>query len=271
MKLLLKLALTLCLVLAVSGQEQLSPSCPIVDKAKCTVMAYVNSFFKMIIYRCPSNNKCSNSKICCMDNCRAKLRMDTPAVTSTTVSALKSGTCPTPQGFGACVELCENDLSCNGTQKCCSNGCGHWCQEPVNYSSKPGVCPSSDGNSIGLCVEECRNDQSCSGDKKCCSNGCGHSCQTPVTIKPGDCPVSVGFGTCDEKCTNDLSCSGNQKCCSNGCGRSCQAPLVKKPGNCPKPPEIGIFLQGCSNDQSCGGRQKCCSNGCGQTCQDPVA
>jgi len=49
----------------------------------------------------------------------------------------KPGTCPEVPAdmFGICGELCTDDDSCEGSQKCCSNNCGHVCQEPV-----PGKC-----------------------------------------------------------------------------------------------------------------------------------
>ena len=33
--------------------------------------------------------------------------------------------------IGICVEMCSDDSSCDGNKKCCSNGCGHTCMEPV--------------------------------------------------------------------------------------------------------------------------------------------
>jgi hypothetical protein len=33
--------------------------------------------------------------------------------------------------MGACVEDCMNDMDCEGKQKCCSNGCGHMCVNPM--------------------------------------------------------------------------------------------------------------------------------------------
>ena len=45
----------------------------------------------------------------------------------------KPGECPVlpPDAIGHCGELCFSDNSCPGTQKCCSNGCGHVCTGPV--------------------------------------------------------------------------------------------------------------------------------------------
>ena len=40
--------------------------------------------------------------------------------------------CPHTDGaFGTCVEECSNDMDCQGQWKCCSNGCGHTCVDPV--------------------------------------------------------------------------------------------------------------------------------------------
>ncbi|XP_033097888.1 low-density lipoprotein receptor-related protein 4-like [Anneissia japonica] len=43
----------------------------------------------------------------------------------------KEGDCPTPKGFGICVDMCTSDYSCTGSLKCCSNGCGHVCMEAL--------------------------------------------------------------------------------------------------------------------------------------------
>ena len=32
--------------------------------------------------------------------------------------------------FGACVVTCGADEGCDGSKKCCSNGCGSWCVKP---------------------------------------------------------------------------------------------------------------------------------------------
>lgn len=35
--------------------------------------------------------------------------------------ASKPGKCPTPTGAGICLQGCENDFSCEGSQKCVSD------------------------------------------------------------------------------------------------------------------------------------------------------
>jgi len=55
----------------------------------------------------------------------------TPQSSNPVDSTTKSGLCPTPQGYGICVEMCNSDAVCPGEMKCCSNGCGLTCQAPV--------------------------------------------------------------------------------------------------------------------------------------------
>nr|XP_022286474.1 uncharacterized protein LOC111099477 [Crassostrea virginica] len=45
----------------------------------------------------------------------------------------KEGMCSVParNSSATCVETCQMDSNCTGTQKCCFNGCGHTCQEAV--------------------------------------------------------------------------------------------------------------------------------------------
>ena len=58
----------------------------------------------------------------------------TPVLNGTIVvviSESKEGMCPVPakNSSATCVETCQMDSNCTGTQKCCFNGCGHTCQE----------------------------------------------------------------------------------------------------------------------------------------------
>ncbi|KAL3869866.1 hypothetical protein ACJMK2_042493 [Sinanodonta woodiana] len=85
----------------------------------------------------------------------------------------KPGTCPKPPLRGVCVDLCSSDEGCPGSQRCCSNGCGHTCQTPSVTS--PRICPGPSG--VGICVEECSSDADCPAGQMCCSNGCSHTYQ----------------------------------------------------------------------------------------------
>ncbi|KAM3585190.1 uncharacterized protein V6R79_010009 [Siganus canaliculatus] len=58
------------------------------------------------------------------------------------VLAVKQGSCPPPDGASgfaaACVESCDHDRECSTQKKCCSNGCGHTCQNPKDlYKGVP--------------------------------------------------------------------------------------------------------------------------------------
>ena len=46
----------------------------------------------------------------------------------------KPGQCPVVEsgGFGICVQECDDDSGCSGDQKCCSNGCGRTCMDPIS-------------------------------------------------------------------------------------------------------------------------------------------
>ena len=44
----------------------------------------------------------------------------------------KDGRCPAPgDGAGICVQECDHDDMCPGERKCCSNGCGTTCMDPL--------------------------------------------------------------------------------------------------------------------------------------------
>nr|XP_006818160.1 PREDICTED: EF-hand calcium-binding domain-containing protein 14-like isoform X2 [Saccoglossus kowalevskii] len=51
----------------------------------------------------------------------------------------KPGTCPVvaSEVIGTCSEMCTSDASCPGILKCCSNGCGHGCTNPILNAGQP--------------------------------------------------------------------------------------------------------------------------------------
>ncbi|XP_033634885.1 uncharacterized protein LOC117296122 isoform X1 [Asterias rubens] len=245
----------------------------------------------------------------------------------------KLGECPIvePSSFGICVQECDNDNGCSGEKKCCSNGCGNTCMDPLlpevlpePVTPKLGECPIVEPSSFGICVQECDNDNGCSGEKKCCSNGCGNTCMDPLmpevdpvgpeiggpepvgpepvgpepvgpepvgpepvgpepvvplpvdpqgsAPKPGVCPM-VDFatvGVCSQECDDDSGCEGDKKCCTNGCGNTCMPaydPLANNFSECPLVTDMGTCMEECSVDTDCGSEsQVCCFNGCGHTC-----
>ncbi len=86
---------------------------------------------------------------------RRSITTTTKKLITKTTRTTKPGSCPTPKGFGICVEMCTNDNSCAGAMKCvrnlikinkpylfienslfkCSNGCGHTCQMPITITT----------------------------------------------------------------------------------------------------------------------------------------
>lgn len=54
----------------------------------------------------------------------------------------KPGKCPvsdTPKWEAACVQACNSDSQCDGTQRCCHHGCGSTCSEPLDLLTLPGL------------------------------------------------------------------------------------------------------------------------------------
>ncbi|XP_022787386.1 uncharacterized protein LOC111327458 [Stylophora pistillata] len=87
-------------------------------------------------------------------------------IQATLLSAVKDGLCPRAPPYGPCVTTCGADEDCDGSKKCCSNGCGSWCLEPMcppgqqhvdcsaqlcNYAG----CPDKPQESLRCVVESC--------------------------------------------------------------------------------------------------------------------
>ncbi|CAH1796541.1 unnamed protein product [Owenia fusiformis] len=105
--------------------------------------------------RCQSDSECRGSKMCCSNGCGYAC-MD-PALQDPTDEDIEpdfeilmepfdidateeevpveSASCPTlpPGTIGTCEVRCQSDGECQGSKKCCSNGCGYVCTDPVLY------------------------------------------------------------------------------------------------------------------------------------------
>ncbi|KAK7865259.1 hypothetical protein R5R35_012378 [Gryllus longicercus] len=92
----------------------------------------------LCIERCMRDSNCPRDLKCCSNGCGHTCetpvtniaREATLAVENTEFQ--KPGRCPSrrPGHSGQCVERCSGDDGCPGNTKCCSNGCGHTCQDP---------------------------------------------------------------------------------------------------------------------------------------------
>ncbi|KAI0222388.1 Papilin [Lamellibrachia satsuma] len=104
---------------------------------------------------------------------------------------VKPGLCPENEqmGMGICAEMCAYDMSCPGAKKCCSNGCGHVCTDPVtvpppmnttttaapaNVTSKPQLCPdgSSARNCTGVCERASCEETTTTSASRCIADPC---------------------------------------------------------------------------------------------------
>jgi len=101
----------------------------------------------------------------------------------------KRGLCPRvpviqcPVMTGNPGNICENDGSCPGDQKCCPTACsGKHCTQPV----KRGACPDDSGiyncpMMTAIPPNLCENDFNCPENQKCCFVPCsGKQCTKPA-------------------------------------------------------------------------------------------
>ncbi|XP_025112482.1 neurogenic locus Notch protein-like isoform X3 [Pomacea canaliculata] len=102
-----------------------------------------NASTKYVGQQC-SNFSCMNGGSCMFRQGQGQFCMCTSGfygltceeTDTSTTSSNKPGVCPVvpPNTFGITVESCSNDKDCSRAQKCCSNGGGHVCVDPVHYS-----------------------------------------------------------------------------------------------------------------------------------------
>uniref|UniRef100_S4RCB5 WAP domain-containing protein n=1 Tax=Petromyzon marinus TaxID=7757 RepID=S4RCB5_PETMA len=194
----------------------------------------------------------------------------------------KPGSCPKqrPGTIGICVNLCKDDDSCTGEQKCCSNGCGRTCMEPVR-PDKPGACAFVNMSNIRCESHDnkCADDQDCQGDRKCCNTGCRKPCCcaiiSPVKRKPGFCPyvnaqlIKCAYRPDLNRCQQDWQCPGKEKCCSSGCLMICRKPAYTSQCFFARSRQGDDEEEDCADDTDCPGDKKCCSLACGIRCLDP--
>ncbi|KAK7878628.1 hypothetical protein WMY93_030464 [Mugilogobius chulae] len=130
--------------------------------------------------KCSSDHDCMGDHKCCPSRCgQTCMKPDLPTP--------KPGTCPPAPpppfgGFGICLRGCTSDDDCRGDHKCCSNGCGMVCMEPMR-DTRPGTCPPPMPHLLphfAPCRDQCTEDNQCPPFLKCCYSGCGMQCLKPL-------------------------------------------------------------------------------------------
>ena len=131
---------------------------------------------------CAGDDDCSGPQRCCFNGCQRDCIAPVPAD--------KPGECPSPwKGQdGICDrrgDMCNVDIDCDASEKCCFNGCQRDCVKPSigkKSSGKPGQCPSPwKQQPCDRKGDVCGEDIDCTSGSKCCHSGCQRDC-----VKPGE-------------------------------------------------------------------------------------
>ena len=210
---------------------------PIIEKpGECPILDYIPpELCEVTEDECDNDNDCKGKDKCCATGCIKECI--TPHLVLLRIA--KEGQCPKPwKGLdGICDrrgDMCDDDSSCNGTAKCCFNGCQKDCIDPAPVT-KVGFCPKPWKGQDGICDRRgdmCNVDIDCEKSEKCCFSGCQRDCVKPRTKmsseRPGECPNPWKEQPCDRRgdmCDTDEDCGGSgQKCCFNGCQKDCIKP-----------------------------------------------
>ncbi|KAL5256838.1 hypothetical protein ACHWQZ_G011935 [Mnemiopsis leidyi] len=90
---------------------------------------YARHHDNVCINKCDSDDSCYGTTKCCQTHCGRD------CVYPQRPENLKKGQCPAPQSlntvFEQCSVDCKTDQECEGSGKCCFNGCGYTCSAPI--------------------------------------------------------------------------------------------------------------------------------------------
>lgn len=161
---------------------------------------------------CSDNEQCQLVEVSCKDYYCPPVPACLPR---------KTGQCPylVPASNSFCDFECNSDLACNGTAKCCSNGCGTHCTEPLQLTS-------------------CQHQRAVAQHQ-------AYESATPLgKIYLPQCKEDGSF--------SELQCNpGNQECwCVDFRGfelSSTRKPMIQKP-SCTPPPKSNCPLYKCTED-----------------------
>ncbi len=173
----------------------------------------------LCIELCASDTDCPDDDKCCPNGCGHVC--DAPVLAAATATATasatptleKPGECPTlpPGAIGICIELCASDADCPDDDKCCSNGCGHVCDDPVLPTATATATPTMTSTETPTVT----------------ATSTATSTATNTRVPQG--------GTCDDDpstCQAGLFCT-NQLCCNTECtGATERCDLPGREGTC---------------------------------------
>ncbi|XP_034300784.2 uncharacterized protein [Magallana gigas] len=225
-----------CEVNVCSSPEEKTPCQRELEAATIQVLSQVDSCNPVFIPRCDSNGnfhrtQCydHNGMCFCVFPNGTKIPGTEERGNPDCSRATKSGVCPHYTTLPAidlrCMETCQSDDSCQGDQKCCSNGCGYHCMGPVGHNS---VTTRRKRNAQARCSYDAMfvPQTECTADPNVCR--AGNICD-PVT--KWCCPplrekrCSAGYQV-QTFCRNGEACPGGMDCIDGSC---CPVPLNSGP------------------------------------------
>ncbi|XP_062590324.1 LOW QUALITY PROTEIN: zonadhesin-like [Saccostrea cucullata] len=221
-----------CGIHVCSPPEEKTPCQRELEAASLQVLSQVDSCNPVFIPRCDSKGNYERTQ--CYDHngmCFCVFQNGTK-IPGTEVRgnpdcsrATKPGVCPHYTSLPAidlrCMETCQSDDSCQGDQKCCSNGCGYHCMGPVGKNSlttrkKRDTNPRCTYDPLFVPVTECRtNANTCSQGSIC--DPVTQWCCPPMSVEK--CPVGYQVTSF---CNNGQACPPGLQCLQGSC---CHVPV----------------------------------------------
>ncbi|XP_061164988.1 uncharacterized protein K04H4.2-like [Saccostrea echinata] len=216
-----------CGIHVCSPPEEKTPCQRELEAASLQVLSQVDSCNPVFIPRCDSKGNYQRTQ--CYDHngmCFCVFQNGTK-IPGTEVRgnpdcsrATKPGVCPHYTSLPAidlrCMETCQTDDSCQGDQKCCSNGCGYHCMGPVGKNSlttrkKRDTHPHCTYDALFVPRTECKtNADVCDGGSIC--DPVTQWCCPPMEVNK--CPVGYQVTSF---CNNGKACPPGLQCLEGSC------------------------------------------------------
>ncbi|RDD42554.1 Equistatin [Trichoplax sp. H2] len=141
--------------------------------------------------------------------------------------------CPgrTFENAGSCVALCGNDSDCSGSKKCCTNGCGTECTEPITDDYR--TFRKEYENRTSQCFGEPCNLECRLANQTCTSEPCP---LVPRCINVPTCPrlrcTVVGCSSVVKDPNGCRTCDCSPRCIKFDCPKPCPNGYTKDDNGC---------------------------------------